>query len=68
MSNNEPDYKDNLFIDSRIRERVFVYCSNKAENYLMVYDSLEEAKKDKDIWKDREVVILGNAVENIYEE
>lgn len=59
MSKNEPEYHENLVIDSRIKERVYVYCSNIAENYLMVYDSIEDAKNDESIWDERENVIIG---------
>lgn len=67
MSNNEPDYQDNLFIDSHKRERVYVYCSNAAENYIMEYETLEKAKADSENWRDREMVIIGYCIENIYE-
>ena len=63
MSNNEPNYEDNLFFDFRKVARVYVYCSNIAENYLMEYNSLEEAQNDESNWKDREAVIIGQAIE-----
>lgn len=52
-------------LEKMAKERVFVYCSNPAENYLVEYNSLEDAKKDKDNWKDREVVMVGYSIENI---
>ena len=43
--------------------KVYVLCGNCAENYWVVYDSLEEAQQDERCWKDRELVIIGQEIE-----
>ena len=43
--------------------KVYVLCGNCAENYWVVYDSLEEAQQDERCWNERELVIIGQEIE-----
>lgn len=48
--------------------KVYVFCGNTAENYWVVYDSLEDAQKDKDCWNERELVIIGQEIKELIQD
>lgn len=50
-------------IDLEKMSKVYVFCGNMAENYWVIYDSLEEAQQDEGCWNERELVIIGQEIE-----